>query len=209
MKTKLFLCIATTLFAILIRSQLPTVQVFQEQQTNYWNTSLSTLKQDSRYSLGLEILYDKVTPFSGLYTFNDRDNNVSRASHFKQALSEIYRASDKLKFESIESLQSRIELRENSQLQARILPDYTPTVKVGIINTQINYLNYDEDFPNDGGVKLENGVFVPNNIQPPLISKQVSIISPLEELVATSNNVVNFEFSLSELYQWGNKTIKI
>lgn len=208
MKTKLFLCIATTLFAILIRSQLPTVQVFQEQQTNYWNTSLSTLKQDSRYSLGLEILYDKVTPFSGLYTFNDRDNNVSRASHFKQALSEIYRASDKLKFESIESLQSRIELRENSQLQARILPDYTPTVKVGIINTQINYLNYDEDFPNDGGVKLENGVFVPNNIQPPLISKQVSIISPLEELVATSNNVVNFEFSLSELYQWGNKTIK-
>lgn len=104
MKSKLFFCIATTFFAILINAQLPTVQVFQEQQTNYWNSSLATLKQDSRYSSDLEILYDRVAPFSGLYTFNDDDNNISRASHFKQALSEIYKASDKLKFESIESL---------------------------------------------------------------------------------------------------------
>ncbi|WP_165930155.1 hypothetical protein [Flavobacterium sandaracinum] len=50
------------------------------------------------------MLYDKVTPFAGLYAYNETDNNASSSPHFKQALSELYRASDKLKFESSEIL---------------------------------------------------------------------------------------------------------
>ncbi len=42
-------------------------------------TALSALKQDPNYqsAANYAILYDKVVPFSGSYTFHESDNNVS------------------------------------------------------------------------------------------------------------------------------------
>ena len=190
-----------------LHAQLPTVQQYQTQQTSGWQTALSTLKTDSQYTSDLEILYDKVTPFAGLYTYNETDNNASSAPHFKQALSELYRASDQLIFESSEILQSRLNAHNELQRTARILPYYSTIVRVGIINTAISYLNYNDEFPNDGGVKLINGVYVPANNLPPFIQKQATIVSPLEELILTPDNNVTYQFNTTEMYQWGDKQI--
>lgn len=143
------------------------------------------------------MLYDKVTPFAGLYTYNDTDNNISKASLFKQALSELYRTSGKLKFESSESLENRLNTQQN----------YATVVKMGVINTPISYLNYDPEFPNDGGVKLINDVYVAANNLPPFLQQQVTMVSPLEELVFTKDNTITYQFNTTEMYQWGNKKI--
>jgi len=111
-----------------LHAQLPTVQQYQTQQSTAWQTSLSSLTANGSYATNLEMLYDKVTPFAGLYSYNDTDNNISKASLFKQALSELYRTSNKLKFESSESLEIRLNAPQNS----------TTTVKMGVINTPIS-----------------------------------------------------------------------
>lgn len=69
-------------------AELPTVQQYRAQQATAWQTSLSTLTANGNYNTDLGLLYDKVTPFAGLHSFNEADNNGSSASHFKQALSE-------------------------------------------------------------------------------------------------------------------------
>nr|WP_315200261.1 T9SS type A sorting domain-containing protein [uncultured Flavobacterium sp.] len=180
-----------------LHAQLPTVQQYQTQQSNAWQTSLSALTSNGGYAADLEMLYDKVTPFAGLYTYNDSDNNIAKASLFKQALSELYRTSGQLKFESSESLENRLNAQQN----------YSTVIKMGIINTPISYLNYNSEFPNDGGVKLINGVYVAANNLPPFIKKQVTMISPLEELVFSNDNSITYQFNTSEVYQWGNKKI--
>ena len=153
------------------------------------------------------MLYDKVTPFAGLYTYNDTDNNISKASLFKQALSELYRTSGKLKFESSESLENRLKASVSPQKNSKTLPYYYNVVKMGVINTPISYLNYNPEFPNDGGVKLINGVYVAANNLPPFLQKQVTMISPLEELAFTKDNTITYQFNTTEMYQWGNKKI--
>ena len=180
-----------------LHAQLPTVQQYQTQQSNAWQTSLSSLTANGSYATDLEMLYDKVTPFAGLYTYNNTDNNISKASLFKQALSELYRTSGQLKFESSESLENRLNAQQNN----------TTTVKMGVINTPISYLNYNPEFPNNGGVKLINGVYVRANNLPPFLQKQVTMISPMAELVFTNNNTITYQFNTSEVYQWGNKKI--
>lgn len=178
-----------------LHAQLPTVQQYQTQQSNAWQTSLSSLTANGGYATDLEMLYDKVTPFAGLYTYNDTDNNISKASLFKQALSELYRTSGKLKFESSESLENRLNTQQN----------YATVVKMGVINTPISYLNYDPEFPNDGGVKLINDVYVAANNLPPFLQQQVTMVSPLEELVFTKDNTITYQFNTTEMYQCGNK----
>jgi hypothetical protein len=126
-------------FITLAQAQLPTVQQYQTQQAIVLQNSLATLKADNRNASDLEMLYDKVTPFAGLSTYNDPDNNISKASLFKQALSELYRTSDKLKFESFESLENRLKTNERAQQTAATLPYYNTVVKMGIINILAPY----------------------------------------------------------------------
>ena len=190
-----------------LHAQLPTVQQYQTQQAIVLQNSLATLKADNRNASDLEMLYDKVTPFAGLSTYNDPDNNISKASLFKQALSELYRTSDKLKFESFESLENRLKTNARTQQTAATLPYYNTVVKMGIINTPISHLNYNSEFPNDGGLKLINGIYTPANNLPAFIQKQITMVSPLEELIYTKDNSINYQFNTTEIYQWGNKKI--
>jgi Secretion system C-terminal sorting domain/Putative serine esterase (DUF676) len=195
------------LFFTKLHAQLPTILQYKTQQANAWQTLLSGLNSSGSYVSDLEILYDKVTPFAGLYTFNEADNNGSNTSHFKQALNELYNASNQLKFESSLILQNKIQLHQLSQQLLRTQSNYTPIIKMGLINTTMSYLNYNPEFPDSGGVKLVNGVYVPANNLPVFIEKQVTIVSPLEELVLTPNNSVIYKFDATEIYQWGNKKI--
>ena len=57
-----------------MQSQLPTVQQFKQQNVANWQLALSTLQNDSRYTADLEILYSKIAPFAGLYSFNTNAN---------------------------------------------------------------------------------------------------------------------------------------
>lgn len=193
------------LYFINMQSQLPTVQQFKQQNVANWQLALSTLRTDSRYATDLEVLYSKVAPFAGLYTYNEPYNNASSASHFMQALSELHRASDQLKFESAETLENRLKTFNNQQQTARTQPNFSNTVKIDVINTTISYLNYNEEFPNDGGLQLINGVYIPANNLPAFIQKQVTIVSPLEELILSVNNNVTYQFNATEMYQWGKK----
>lgn len=190
-----------------LHAQLPTVQQYQAQQASALQNSLATLKADSRYASDLEMLYDKVTPFAGLYTYNETDNNISKASLFKQSLSELYRTSDKLKFESSQSLETRLKASLDAGQTGRTLPYYYTVVKMGVINTPMSYLNYNSEFPNDGGLKLLNGVYIPANNLPAFVQKQITMVSPLDELVFTKDNSINYQFNSSEMYQYGNKKI--
>lgn len=184
-----------------LHAQLPTVQQYKTQQSSALQSSLATLTASGAYATHFEMLYERVTPFAGLYTYNDAENNIAKASLFKQALSELHRTSNYLKFESSESLDNRLRLSLNAQL------NYGAVVKIGVINTPISYLNYNPEFPNDGGAKLVNGVYVAANNLPPFLQTQVTMMSPLEELVLTKDNKITYQFASSEFYQWGNKKI--
>lgn len=108
LKLLILLCISPALFA-----QLPSVQQYQTEQNTFWQNALNAIPQNSSLSgkmVNNKILYDKVTPFAGLFTFNEDDNNLSYDLHFRQALSEMYRASDKTLFESAD----RSKLKQNN-----------------------------------------------------------------------------------------------
>ncbi len=188
-------------------AQLPTVQQYRTQQATAWQTSLSTLTASGNYTTDLGLLYDKVTPFSGLHSFNEADNNGSSASHFKQALSELYYASNMTKFTPIANLNNLQTLNQSAQIAIPLPIITTPIVKMGIINTYMSYLNYNPEFPNNGGVKLINGIYVPANNLTPFIRKQITIASPLEETVCTSNKKVTYKFNTADFYQYGTKKI--
>ena len=82
----LFLCLS-----IIAKAQvLPTAQSFKQQDSIYWENALSLIKPQ----ITTGILYSKVVPFSNLYNFNSADYNTADAGLFKQALSEMHRASD-------------------------------------------------------------------------------------------------------------------
>jgi hypothetical protein len=181
-----------------LHAQLPTVADYRQQENNFWSTSLTVIKGAST-SRGVanpfDILYDKVVPFSGLFTYHDSDNNASHANHFKQALSEMYRASGNTKFESAEALFNRV--------------DNTATiVPVGILNTDFTYLNYTPENPSLNGLTLENNVYKPIAGKASYTEKHITIITPLKMLTMTTNGDVTYNFDTKQWYNYGSKNIK-
>ncbi len=178
--------------------QLPTVAGFQQQKTTYWQTALSALKQDPNYQspANYSVLYDKVVPFSGLYTYHEPDNNVSGANHFRQALSEMYNASDKNLFESVEILEGKI----NTLTGRDVVP-------IGILNTEFTYLNYTPENASLNCITQQNGIFYPIQGKPAFTYKHISVIAPLKKLALVTGTQVTYRFSSSVWYHHSTKNI--
>ncbi|EKB61199.1 esterase/lipase family protein [Bergeyella zoohelcum] len=184
------------LLPVVAYAQLPSKEQYEAEQAQFWNNALGILNSNptSRIS-GTTILYDKVTPFASLFTYNEADNNVSDAVHFRQALSEMYRASDKTLFQSPEMLDNGIQSFAG-----------TVVVPVGILDVDFSYLNYTPENPHLNALRLENKVFHPIDNRPVSTQKHITVLSPLSK-VAMGNAVV-YRFDNSWWYQHGNKSIQ-
>ena len=82
---------------------LQSAEQILQQEDEFWQTSTTLVKQGINAQNGLPYLasginYSRVTPFANLYQYNEPDHNTGDARLFEQALSELYRASNKTKF---------------------------------------------------------------------------------------------------------------
>lgn len=145
------------------------------------------------------IIYERTTPFAGLYNFNSKDTcNTADYSYFRQSMLEMYRASNAKKFISLDSLTVSLK---NGLLTNNV-------VDVGILNTQFNIINYHEDNPANGGLLLDSIAkkFVQIPDQVPFYMMHNTVISPLKE--AVSGKEIVYRFDKSFFYTNGSKEIK-
>ena len=163
-----------------------------DYQNLNWNTAIQNLPANQ---ISSGILYNKVVPFSNLYTFNRPEYNTADYEMFTQAISELYRASEQTKFISSASLKTIVES-----------PSTNNTVKIGIINTSFQFLNFNETTPTDGGLIFQNGIFTAIPNKPSFLTKRVLICAPLTNYIAGNN--VKFNFSTDLIFNNGTPTIK-
>jgi Putative serine esterase (DUF676) len=156
-----------------------TAQVIVE--TANWPATLANLNTTQITS---GVLIDKVSDFSNLMNFNVGNTNLSDDTHFKQALSELYRASDNSRFITTEELKNR---------SAAATPN---TIDVAIINTSLQKLHFNPDNPSSGGLLVQNGVFVPIANRPAFVTKKLVMASPLTTMATGSSITFNFRDEL-------------
>lgn len=97
-----------------------------------WPFMMSNLN-NSQITSG--ILYNKVAMSSNLFDFNRGKYNLSHAEHFMQAINELHYASDQTKFISAKQLKSIIDTAPIG------------TIDIGVINTTLHQLNFNEKDP--------------------------------------------------------------
>lgn len=122
------------------------------------------------------ILYNKTAMFCSLYDYNRGKYNDSHADHFKQAINELHYASEQTRFISAQ------------QLKTNTANTPASTISIGIINTTLHQLNFNEKTPAESGLTFVNGKFVAIVGQPSFVSRKIIIASPLQEM-ATGTTV--------------------
>lgn len=200
---KNFTLLSIFLGCLLGHAQTQIVPTVTQTDTN-WTTTLQNLN-NSGISSG--VLYDKVTPYSNLLSFNRSDFNTADNSYFRQAISELYRASDKTKFIAPEFLGSP----QSQTAAGKILPGNPPVdmanvISIGIINTTLQKLNFNENTPADGGLTYSNNMLYPIAGKPSFVTKKVLIASPLKDYI--SGTTVNFNFSSNLIFTNAASAIK-
>jgi len=127
------------------------------------------------------ILYDRVVPWSGINTFNEKQN-ISALKHFEQALNELYKASNMQKFISHKSLRP-LYITENIKNK----------VDIGIINASFHQVNYNLENENEGALRFNQDKFEKiNNNKQAFIESHVLIIAPLKEYLVGNDIIYNF-----------------
>ena len=168
------------LFSLKAQAQTsPTPIQIAQQEQQFWSQALVNIS--SQINTG--ILYTKVTPFSNLYNFNTLEHNTANSSSFKQALSELHNASDKTLFISA----TQLEITKQ-QLYTAKANNTKPLIDIGVLNTSFDFLFYDEEDENNGGLKLINGIFTPIVGKPSVFTKHITLISPQQEIITTTTN---------------------
>ena len=152
---------------------------------------LSNLNQ-SQITAGF--LYNKTAMFTNLYDFNRGNYNLSHADHFKQSVNELYYASEQTKFMSA------------SQLKTVTASTPKGSVDIGIINTTITMLNFNEKNPSTGGLTFPVDRFVPIAGRPSFLTRKILLASPLKE--STSGTSVTYKFSAPFIYNNATTAIK-
>lgn len=144
------------------------------------------------------IIYERTLQLANLYNYNrDKNSNTADFNFFRQSLLEMYRASNAKKFISIDDLDAKLEGSSSKN----------NVVDIGILNTQFNILNYNEDEPKEGGLILDTVakkfIQIPDAI--PFYMMHNTVISPLKDAVEGTEIV--FKFSKSFFFTNGVKTI--
>ena len=143
------------------------------------------IKQIDTATLNSGILYDRVIPHAKLLTFNVKEN-TSDVIHFEQALNELYNASKKKKFLSVEKYRENYDVKPN-------------VVNIGIINTVFHYLNYNPKDEEKGGLRLSKKKLTVVENKSPFLKKEAFIVSPLKK--QAFGNIIYFRFEDSFIIQ--------
>lgn len=144
------------------------------------------------------IIYERVMQISNLYNFNQSTTfNTANFSYFKQSLMEMNRASNGLKFNTLQNFKNMI---------ATTILD--SEVDVAILNTQFNILNYNEDNPSLGGLTYNPTTFKFAQISGavPFYMLHNTVVSPAKDNV--SGSAVTYKIRNDLFFQNGTKTIK-
>ena len=166
-------------------------QVQVEETLPNWQVMLSNLNQ-SQITAGF--LYNKTAMFTNLYDYNRGNYNLSHADHFYQSINELYYASEQTKFMSA------------AQLKTTTATTATGSIDVGIINSTITILNFNEKDPSTGGLTFPVDRFVPISGRPAFLTRKILLASPLKE--TTSGTSVIYKFSNSLILTNATTAIK-
>lgn len=165
---KLFICIFCFLSTILLAQEKATSAQEKWQKPN-WKQLLSKLDTTQIKS---GVLLDKVTSFANLLLFNTEKQNTSDKNHFIQAMSELYRASNKTRFMEIPKLKEYIKANTVKN-----------QVVMGIINTNYEKLNISQNKEKEGGLIYNDTLFIPIKGAPSFLSRKLFIAAPLVDFV--------------------------
>lgn len=140
------------------------------------------------------IIYERVAPFTNLYSFNTNANrNIANFILFKQALLEMHLASNQSQFSSIETL--------NNNLNPILYND--ASVNMGILNTPFQSMNYNEESPELGRLQYDsiNYLFYAstNTSLPFFNSSFATVISPLKDVV--KGDYISFNWQTNFIYE--------
>lgn len=178
------------LFSIVVQSQtVPAGEniSLDQQLSNIPQTSVSS-----------GIIYERVISSANLYNFNKVNTfNTANFPYFKQALSEMRRASNDTKFITLDAFKSLVSLNT--------IPNQ---VDISILNTQFHILNYNEDSPSSGGLTYNSTTnkFVTISGKEPFYMLHNTIIAPTKDFVSGSNVIYKLRNDL--YFKNGTKTIK-
>lgn len=156
---------------------------------------LSNINQSSVTS---GIIYERVIPAANLYNFNTVSTfNTANYSYFKQALSEMHRASNGTKFTALANLKNTVA---NTTAKNE--------VDLAILNTQFHILNYNEEHPSQGGLtyNTSSNKFVQISGKVPFYKLHNTVIAPTKDYV--SGSAVTYKIRNDLYFKNGNKKIK-
>lgn len=157
----------------------------------------SMLVDIDQSSVRTGIIYERTYQKANLYNYNSKDySHTAEYSYFRQSLLEMHRASNATKFISLEQLE---ELLHDSYADN--------IVEIGILNTEFNVLNYNEDEPLRGGMTLDTIAkkFTAIPDTEPFYTMHTLVIAPLMNAVGGAD--VRFNFSNQFLFTNGDKKI--
>jgi hypothetical protein len=130
------------------------------------------------------ILYDRVTDWAGLDSFNDDAKNVSNSKHFEQALHELYKASNQQKFTYYRNLRKKYTKSKQQDI-----------VDIGILNASFHQLNYNQENESKGGLRIKGEKFEGIEGKSPFVEKHLFLVSPLKGYVKGQTITYNFDDS--------------
>lgn len=152
----------------------------------------------SQTSVTSGIIYERVISSANLYNFNKVSTfNTANFPYFKQAFSEMRRASNNTKFMSLDAFKNLVKVNT------------TPNeVDVAILNTQFHILNFNEDNPSAGGLNYNSSSkkFESITNKVPFYMLHNTVIAPTKEHVSGTNVV--FKLRNDIYFKNGTKTIK-
>lgn len=167
---------------------------FAGLKKDYTQSMDSILTYVNKAPVTTGILYDRVMSFSSLNML--KENSAITKSNYKnfiQGWSELYRSAYNPTFLTLDNLKTNINANTNPNL-----------VDIGIINTKMNYIDYGTtttpSLTTTGGY-LYNVVGIN-----PFLEKQITVISPLKERVASGT--ITFRLLSSFILQLTGLPIK-
>jgi hypothetical protein len=163
-------------------------------------TKLDTMLVNvNKSSVTSGIIYERVAQFANLYNYNKANySNTSDYKYFRQALHELYTASNQTRLISLQELENRIAsvAQEDNQ------------VKVAVLNSPFQILNYNYEQPSAGGLLLNQTTQkfsqIPN--KPPFYNMQTTIVAPTKSIL--KGTYVDFIFKPDLYLTNGGPVIK-
>lgn len=157
----------------------------QEKELNEIGLKVDQMTKDLDHSkIKSGVLLNRSANLSQLEKINSisKDHPIDY-NYFKQALLDLHLASNEKKFMSYSELKERLKATRDSD----------NVVFMGIINTEFQTLNYDQDDASLSGLKLKNGKFKKRKDKEPFKNHLSLLVSPLRG--AAKGEIINYKFT--------------